>query len=68
MRITKEQARILSEMTAKRMLWFQRVIERLTKLGYTPEDKLLNAAIQAHEGAHTLKIVAYYESCEDGIR
>lgn len=67
MRIRRDQARRLSEMAGDRQRWLDRIVARLTKLGYVPDDELLAAAMHAADAMARLRMTAYYDSVPDGV-
>ena len=68
MRISRKQAATLAEMVGHRQAWVGRVVQRLEKLGYVPDDPLLAAAMNAHDALTRLRMSAHYNAVDGAGR
>ena len=68
MRINRKQAATLAEMVGTRQAWVGRVVQRLEKLGYVPDDPLLAAAMNAQDALARLRMSAHYSAVDGAGR
>jgi hypothetical protein len=66
-RLTREQARALQAHVAPRLRWTNRLVERMTALGFTPADPVYAAALRARDALMELHVAAHYASMEHGV-
>jgi len=57
-----------AEMVGARQAWVGRVVKRLEKLGYVPDDPLLAAAMNAHDALTRLRMSAHYNAVDGAGR
>lgn len=55
-------------MVGTRQAWLGRVLKRLEKLGYVPDDPLLSAAMNAHDALTRLRMSAHYDAVDGAGR
>lgn len=65
--LTIEQARKLKDQIAERLRYLNRLVDRMTKLGFVPTDDLYAAALRAQAGMHELHVKAHYAGCKHGV-
>lgn len=68
MKINRRQAATLAEMVGHRQAWLGRIVRRLEKLGYVPNDPLLAAAMNAHDALGQLRMSAHYSAVDGAGR
>ena len=68
MKITRRQSAALAEMVGTRQAWLGRVVKRLEKLGYLPDDPLLAAAMNANDALARLRMSAHYSAVDGAGR
>lgn len=65
--LTIEQARKLREQVAARLRYLNKLVERVTKLGFAPGDVLYDAAIRAQAAVHELHVKAHYAGIQHRV-
>jgi hypothetical protein len=65
--LTIEQARKLTEQVAPRLRYLNKLVERMTKLGFAPGDDLYDAALRAQAAVHELHVNAHYIGVQHGV-
>jgi len=68
MKINRRQSAQLAEMVGTRLAWLSRIVARLTKLGYVPDDPLLSAAMNAQDALTRLRMAAHYSAVDGSGR
>src|SRR5438045_1030397 len=68
MRITREQAEKLKPLVNRHQRFANKLVDRLTRLGYTPGDSLFRAALEAQHALQGLAVTLHYLSCGSGAR
>ena len=68
MKISRKQCATLAEMVGHRQAWVGRIVARLIKLGYVPDDPLLAAAINAQDALTRLRMAAHYSAVDGSGR
>lgn len=65
--LTKAQAERLAAQVGTRLGYFNRLCERMEKLGWRLDDPVYLAAVRAREAVHALRVLTHYASCESGF-
>lgn len=62
-----DKALKLREQIARHLRYFNRLEERLKRLGFPPEDPLMREATAARAKVQDLLTMAHYASCKRGV-
>ena len=65
--LTTQQATRLRLTVARYLRYSNRLCERMTRLGFPPDDPLWLAAEQARIALQNLHVAAHYAACEHGV-
>lgn len=65
--LSTAQARRLKDQAAAKLRWFNRLVERMTKMGWDPCDDLYQAALRAQAAVHELHVRAHYAGVKHGV-
>ncbi len=66
-KLTRSEARWLSNAATDPMRYFHEVVNRMSKAGVDPDDKLYKLTCAAYDALHSLKILSFYEGCDGGV-
>jgi hypothetical protein len=67
MKITREQAELLKPIVGRHQRFANKLVDRLTRLSYAPDDVLFRSAVQAKAALQDLASAIHYESCAGGV-
>lgn len=62
-----EQARRLRLTVARDLRYLSRLCQRMTRLGFPPDDRLYVAADRARAFMQDLHVAAHYAGCKHGV-
>jgi hypothetical protein len=62
-----EQAAALKERVARHLRFLNRLVDRMTRLGFPPHDPLWAEAVKARNAAQDLYVACHYAACETGV-
>lgn len=65
--ITREQAELLKPIIGRHQRFANKLVDRLTRIGYAPDDHLFRAAVQAKAALQDLAMAIHYVSCAGGV-
>jgi hypothetical protein len=65
--LTPFQATELRKQVAGHLRYFNRLTDRMTRLGFDPSDPLYQAALKARDSLQEVHVAAHYASCTSGV-
>jgi hypothetical protein len=65
--IRPEQAARLKDALGRRLNYLNRLVARMNRLGFPPDDRLMAAAQRARNALQDLHVEAHYLSCRHGV-
>jgi hypothetical protein len=66
-RLSKAQAQRLKDQCAAKLRWFNRLVDRMTKMGWEPTGDLYQAALRAQAAVHELHVRSHYAGVRHGV-
>ena len=65
--LRSDQAGRLRLVIARELRYLNRLCERMTRLGFPPDDPLFVAALRARDALQDLHVVTHYAECKHGV-
>ena len=65
--LRSDQAARLRLVIARELRYLNRLCERMTRLGFPPDDPLFVAALRARDSLQDLHVVTHYCECKHGV-
>ena len=65
--ITPLQAARVYENLGPPQRYLNRLVERLTRLGFVPDDPWFDAALKARDAVQSMRVTAFYSSQTSGV-
>jgi hypothetical protein len=65
--LSKEQIHRLKAQATRHLRYFNRLVDRMTRVGFPPSDSLWIGAVQARNALHALSVELHYLTCDSGV-